>query len=69
MRDFSEMGMDLGPFSRAYWTVCWRFLTPSVLAALLLMSWANSGTLAYGEYVYPWGAQVMEGKEAFLFSD
>ncbi len=52
------MGMHLGAVSSAYWTFCWKFLTPAVLATLLVMSWINTGKLSYGDYVYPWGAQV-----------
>ena len=54
----SEMKMRLSPVSVAYWTVCWRFLTPAVLLALLVASWINFGTVDYGDYVYPLWVQA-----------
>ena len=60
------MKMHLSPVSVAYWTVCWRFLTPAVLLALLVASWINFGTVDYGDYVYPlWVQGSTEGSQQF----
>ena len=54
-----EMKMRLSPVSVVYWTVCWRYLTPAVLLALLILSWVNFGSVQYGEYKYPLWVQAM----------
>ena len=56
---FSEMKMSLSPVSVAYWTLCWRYLTPAVLLALLVTSWVNFGSVDYGDYVYPLWVQAV----------
>ena len=53
------MKMSLSPVSVAYWTFCWRYLTPAVLLALLITSWVNFGSVDYGDYVYPLWVQAM----------
>ena len=53
------MKMSLSPVAVAYWTLCWRYLTPAVLLALLVTSWVNFGSVDYGDYVYPLWVQAM----------
>ena len=59
--NISEMGMKLSAPVRTYWTVCWKFVTPCILSALLVLSWVNFGHISYGNdgSVYPLPVQVL----------
>ena len=55
-----EMGIKLNRFTRLYWTICWKWLTPGILVVLLLMAWATFGHVTYEDgYVYPIQVQIL----------
>ncbi len=55
-----EMGIKLNRFTRLYWIVCWKWLTPGILVGLLLMAWATFGQVTYEDgYVYPIQVQIL----------
>ena len=56
--DFEAMGVPASRFGRFYWTSCWKYVTPAILMALLVMSFSNLGHIYYGDYVYPIGVQI-----------
>ena len=47
-------------FTRLYWIICWKWLTPTILLVLLLMSWSTFGHVTYDNgYVYPLNIQIL----------
>ena len=55
-----EMGIKLNRFTRLYWIICWKWLTPAILTGLLLMAWATFGHVTYDDgYVYPIQVQIL----------
>ena len=59
LRDLDEMGMNIHPAMKIYWTACWKVVTPSVLVLLLCFSLSNFGHVSYEEYSYPISIQVL----------
>ena len=56
--NLAEMGIELNAFERLYWRVCWTYLAPAILTALLVASWCNFGFLEYEGVAYPLRVQV-----------
>ena len=51
---------NLSRFTRLYWIICWKWLTPTILLVLLLMSWSTFGHVTYDNgYVYPLNIQIL----------
>ncbi|XP_014241849.1 sodium-dependent noradrenaline transporter [Cimex lectularius] len=42
-----------------YWRICWKFISPSFLIAVIVSGLVNHETLTYGNYVYPVWAQAI----------
>jgi len=57
--NFAEMGMTMGPVVRQYWRFSWRFSTPCILFALLIISWSEFGHIGYQGQPYPMWVQVL----------
>jgi len=58
--DLSDMDVRPGRTMRLYWRICWKFITPAVLAILLVTSLSDSARgLSAGDYRYPTWVQVL----------
>ena len=59
MKNLEEMNISLNWAEKAYWILCWKFITPALIAILLVMSWLKSGSIQLEGYVYPLGVQIL----------
>ena len=57
--DLPQMNIRMGKFAAFYWISCWKFITPTILIILLILSFFNMGQVGYGAYTYPWAVQAL----------
>ena len=43
MENIREMGIHLNPCMAAYWKICWKFITPVLLLAIVIEQFLNPG--------------------------
>lgn len=68
--NISEMGIKLPTVIMWYWKICWQFITPGILAVLVIMSFYFHSPVVYGDYEFEPSVQAlgwMIGFSSFLF--
>lgn len=55
----SGMVPNLSTFSKIYWKLTWKYLTPLILFTLLLFDLSNFGHVGFEDYIYPIPVQFL----------
>lgn len=58
-RLFNDIEQMLGHTISKFWMVCWKFIIPALLLAILLFTFLDIKRLSYGDYNYPLYADVL----------
>ncbi len=51
--------MMLGCPPNIYWRVCWKFVSPAIIVALIVLNFMSESRFNLGGYVYPPAFQVL----------
>ncbi|XP_064610216.1 sodium- and chloride-dependent glycine transporter 1-like [Liolophura sinensis] len=55
----ADIEMMLGFKPNIFWRICWSFLTPAILLAIMVFSFVQYAPSVYNEYVFPaWGEAI-----------
>lgn len=55
----SAMVPSMSNFAKIYWKITWKYLTPTVLASLLIFDISNFGYIGFENYIYPLPIQFL----------
>ena len=54
-----DMGMDMPLIIKWYWFLCWKFITPIILTAMVIWVFVNKKPVKYRDYTFPSEVQAL----------
>ena len=57
--NLDEMSVKFHFLIKLYWKVCWTFITPVLLAVLVVWKFISTGRVKYGDYDFPDWVQAL----------